>query len=374
MKKRIISSLIFSALLLIFSCESGSENSSSDGKVDIKINKPPSGDYYIGVSYGEFTRDNQPVFTTDFETYTQITNQFTNGISSLWLDNDTLVVAEFQDSETAKYSIFFASVDDLEHFTTVTSIYRVSYAAVINGGIVAYNEFNQIGTCLAGQTDITWQTKLPTGTGITGPFRVSRGAMIAPASINSSDGYAISTSKGLTWNFNIPNYGNGDIELIDGKSWSVSQESWGYITSNDFANGAWVTDSFNDFLEGNTTTQSGIFKTQSSKMLMFPNDWRIYGYIENDSNQTLYQYSAVNKSTDNGVTWTTSLLKDGFSEPDKVESRIFATSSLTILGYQENLMPQPEYYSSTDGVTFTKMSTDADFLNTLLNSTWTYVR
>ena len=364
--KLFVKSLISYILLLIISCD-GADKKSDDDKKEITINLAPSGDYYIGVKDGEFTHESQPFWTTDFVNYTQLTNQFDGGISKLWLNNDTIVFLEFQSPTTAKYNLSFGSMSNLKNLTTITSIYNVSYAAVINGVVVAYSEFGHVGYCLAGNSEIAWQSRLPDGTTINGPFRVSRGEMIAAARINGLDGYAKSTNNGVTWSFNTVAYGNGDIELIGTKSWSLSATSWGYIESNDFANGTWTTDTFNENLEGNTTSINGQFKTTSDKMLMFPNDWRIYGYIEKDSNQTLYHYPAVNKSTDDGKTWVTSLLTGGFPKPDKIQGQVYATSTLTVLEYQENLMPQPEYYSSTDGIAFTKMSTDPDFLKCIHN-------
>jgi hypothetical protein len=374
MKRSQISLLIFSIFLSVVSCESSEGNSSSEKEKEITINQPPSGDYFIGVQDGELSNENQPAWTEDFVTYTQITDEFEDGIANLWLDNDTLVILGYQNISTdAKYDIHFASINDLKNFRTVKSIYNIEYAAIINGTLVAYNVFNQLGYCEAGNSDITWLAKLATGTQINGPFRVSRGEIIAAANINGVSGIAKSSDSGLTWNINTVAYGDGDIELIDGKSWSRGSTSWGYISSNDFANGTWTSDSFSESLEGNTTNVTGQFKVGSSKILMHDSDWRIYGYIEKDSANTLYHYAAVNKSTDDGLTWTTSLLTGSSDNPEKIQGRVRSTSSLTIIEYAVDGTHLTDYYSSTDGVSFTKIIVSDAFRNNM-NNNWQFVR
>lgn len=368
-------SLLVLSLVFIVACESSGENESSDDKKkEITINQPPSGDYFIGIQQGESSHESQPVWTTDYITYTQLTDEFEDGVAKLWLDNDTIVLQGFQNiNGDGKYNLYFASINDLKNFITIKSIYQVNYAAVINGVVVAYSEFGHTGSCQVGSTEITWQSKLPTGTEIRAPFRVSRGELIAQATINGSDGYALTKDNGLTWSFNLAAYGNGDIELIDGKSWSVDDTSWGYITSNDFANGVWTSDSFNAFLEGNTTNISGQFNVSGAKMVMHTNDWRIYGYIEKDSANMLFHYPAVNKSTNNGLTWTTSLLTGVTADPDNIQSKVHTTSSLTIVEYSIDGTHIPEFYSSTNGIAFTKMTYSNELANNL-NSAWQYIR
>ena len=379
MKKLLIGTLVLSNLFIFSSCkkDSDDDDETGGGTKEFTINVPPTNsDYYIGNKSNSAYTKSYASWTTDFSTYTQFTDEFSN-VASVYVDNDTVIIVGNQDAASAKYFIYFTSINDLKNFKKVESIYSPSLVSVINASVVTYNStFNQTGYCRTklGETAVTWNA-LPSGHTISS-MKVVNNEILGKATVNGVDTYLRILDDGLSKNFNafdVGNFNPSTLDYFDNKTWGLSPESWGSITTNDLANGTWTKGTFSSFIDGNTTDTVGTFRTTNSPIQMLATEWRIYGTIESTYDGT--HYPCVNVSTDNGGTWATSFLvgMNKYSNNTSFPEIILSSTGITIIDTQTSSDNPPGIYSASDGINFSIMTASqlADY-NLLGNKT--YVR
>ena len=320
-----------------------------------ETNRPPeSGAYFVGQQANADQTNFYAAWTTDFETYHAFTDQFDN-VGSVVVNGNMVMIAEWQDQATALYYIHFASLDNLSDFTTIESIYSPELMAIANGTVVTYSgTFSRTGYCRTGQgeTTVTW-TSEPADHTISS-LKVFDGEVLGKANVAGNSSYVYFTENGTQPNFNTPGYIATSYESIDSETWALNAASWATISSNDWANGIWNVGVLNTITDGNSTSIPGNFMAGNNVMQRVGGEYRVYGYIEEDDGQNITRHACVNISSQQGAanTWTTSLLAeipegDAYSIP-------FSSSTITVLHYQEQTMNEPDYYSSSDGIHFTK--------------------
>lgn len=359
LKILIMKQLLFGAIaVLMFSVSCKKENDDESKSPSYNTNPPPSnGPYFVGQSPSQNQTNYFATWTTDFTDYFNFTDEFKN-VSKVNVDDNTLIITENQDQSTALYFIRLAPIDDMSSFTKISSIYYPDVITVLNGSVVAYSSaFHRIGICKTsqGETEITW-TEISQANEIL-DLKVINGEILGKAYISGSSAYVHITDDGESTNFNVPGFEATNYEYIDGKTWGLNSNSWGTISSNDWANGTWDTGNFVDFVDGNTTSISGVFQSNGYPIQVVNGEMRIYGFIVEDDGSSITNHACVNISKDAGQNWTTHLMTT-IPEGSAYTIRHYS-DNISILFYQEQSMNNPDIYSSSDGINFEKWEDNA---------------
>jgi hypothetical protein len=351
MKTKTLTLAFLAGIFFIQSCKK--EDDGSTTKPAVTVNEPPASNYIYGSLFTSFSTGTalKSNWTTDGKEFFAFTDEFTG-----WSENvvnicgDRLVLSYSRNSN--QYVAAFAPLNDLKHFTKVNSSRMMSDVALINGVVVATasdgNNFYR-GSCdtKAGESEMSFQL-LPAST-IFNQLQLMGNLLIC--NVQTGGGQALAyTLDGINWTITNEPSSGCNYYYFDGKIWAISYNTVSTNAGTDLSTG-WTTVTLNSLLNNSDT--SGSFYPALGRIIPRSSDWLLYGSISSTS--TGIHYPCVNRSTDQGQTWTTIFLTGiaPYTNNSNWSGQIASTNSVLILDIQSGNTVTDGIYSSSNGLDFT---------------------
>ncbi len=304
MKTKSTLALIAISILIFSSCKKDKKNNNPapvpPGPTDT-YNPPPAGGGY----YFCFKKNSTDLcWTKNFTDLTMFSSKL-KGTQIIGFGKDTLVA--YCDGK-----IYFGNVLNPSDFKSITCSKFPKYISCINKVIVctAIDGFNYyLGYCdyKNGQTQVTYSL-LNSGRYFTSPIQHTGTELIATAYDNNISASIVAyTRDGINWAYkgapiSFPTGSDMQFKNYSNVYYAIGNSNVKSTTDTSFATGSWTTLNLN--INQNTSDTSGFY--QSEILRKDGNNWVSYGFVY--SNVSGNQVPAKNVSTDNGATFTTTLL------------------------------------------------------------------
>ncbi len=259
-------------------------------------------------------------------------------------------------------NIYFGNIFNPADFKSITCSRYVKYISCINNVVVCYAEDNNnyyLGYCdyKNGERAVTFNL-LTNGEHLTSPIQYVGDLLIAGGYNNSANLKFIAiTRNGKTWSYKgvpyfISTYSDAIFKNYNNTYYSINPNSFNSTTDTSFASGSWSTNFVN--ITQNTSDSSGYF--QSMFLRKMGTSWISFGSIH--SSVSGKNIPAKNVSTDNGVSFTTSLL-NGLPSNQTMYDYYFAVTKTHVMAYIYDLEANNgtyKAYISTDFLNFSQVS------------------
>jgi hypothetical protein len=191
-------------------------------------------------------------------------------------------------------------------------------------------------------------------------------AVVSQAFLPSSSSYSIAvTSNGKDWSYKS-SFASASVYLDHFKKFNNTFYAYGsnnifYTSDTSFAGVSWNTHTMN--ISQNTSDSSGVF--YNKVLRRENNNWVSYGYVKTPSNLNL---AAKNTSTDNGVTFSTTLFT-GLGNSSTLEPVYAITANAVFARW---FLHGP-YYVSTNQLNFNLHPSNLNQYTAQHFNEWNYV-
>jgi len=351
MKKTISISILLVTALFLLSCKKNKKDSeptpspTPPGPTDTYNPPPASGDYYFFIDGA-----NNPTLSwtknfTDFRIY----SSKLDGVNIFGFGNDTIVVYKGG-------TIYFGNVYNPSEMKTITCSKYVQYLSCINNVVVCYavdgNNY-YLGSCdyKNGERDITFNL-LTVGETITSPIQHAGNELLAGGYNSSASLSFLAVSRnGKNWSYkgvpsSFPTTFNSIYKNYGNAYYAINPYFVKTTIDTSFASGSWSNTTFNS--GQNTSDTAGYFNNDVLRKVGV--NWISYGSVYSSASGNYIP--AKNISTDNGATFTTTLLT---GLPIKSSFYSFAFTKTHVLAYiYDSVANNGSYltYVSSDFVNF----------------------
>ena len=355
--------VILAGLFFVQSCKKDEDDSPTPKT--ITVNQPPASNYVYGTLVTTFSTGTamKACWTTDGKEFFRFTDEFAG-----WSENavnvcsDQLVLSYSPKSD--QYVVAFAPLNDLKHFTKISSSRNLTDVAIINGVVVgSANEGNNFyrGYCdtKAGETEMTFDL-LPASTVFFG-YQLLGSMLICKVQTVGGNGLAY-TSDGKNWTITNEPVINSSYYYKNGKITAYTSYLAASNTGTDLSTG-WVIDTLSDALMNFSDTIGQFNPTYKS---IIPRGTALYSYGSIYSFKSGKHYPCANISNDQGQTWNTLLLVGipSYSNNTNWTGNIISSSSLLIIDNVPGDGTFPEgIYSSGNGIDFTLWTNASEIEN-----------
>jgi len=310
-------------------------------------NPPPSGGGY----YFFINSENSAISWTKNFTEAKEYNSKLTGISTFGLGKDTLVVYK-------NGTIYFGNIYNPSDMKTITCSRYVQYLSCINNVVVCYavdgNNY-YLGYCdyKNGERAITFNF-LTNGEYISGPIQHTGGELIASGYNNNlSVNFIAITRNGKNWSYKglpsgVPSGNDVAYKNYNNTYYAISPYNFKFTNDTSFASGSWSSNSVGIWQNNSDTTGS----FQSDVLRKHGTNWISYGNVYSTASGKYL--AAKNVSTDNGVTFSTTLLN---GLPVKQCNFAFTKTHILAMVY-DDVASNGTYktYISSDFLNFTQLN------------------
>lgn len=304
MKKLNTLSILILSLVLLISCKKDKNNSDptpvTPAPVDTYNPAPAGGGYY----FAKKNTSSELCWTKNFSDFNLFSSKLKN-VTTFGFGKDTFVV--FQD-----WNIYFGNIYNPSDMKTITCSRYVQYLSCINNVVVCYaidgNNY-YLGYCdyKNGEREITFNF-LNNGETITSPIQHTGSELIAGGYNSSvSTPFLAVTKNGKNWSYkgvpsSFPTYNDAIFKNYNNTYYALNKFTIRTTTDTSFASGSWS----NNIINFWPNTSDTIGSYQSEFLHKDGSNWVSYGCIASVASGKYIP--AKNTSTDNGATFTTTLL------------------------------------------------------------------